>query len=207
MISILENYQEKNREYIDIFYPNGDAAFLADLDGDGTAELVLHEWPGTGDENHDGYPDQVMTYCVYDYQDGAWKLCVEPQVIGSVSFAGSTGHSFLSYKHGQPILATYEWRAPHGTGWFPGEVDYDTITLYNQAYRPMETFEVKTTVAEEGGQIVFLLTYKINGTNVSREQFIQTLSEYQGMEFDEESGYVDTTGPGLTVEELIAGLC
>lgn len=205
-ISILENYQEEYGEYIDDYYPDGNAAILADLDGDGTEELVLNEWPCTGDEDHDGYPDQVMTYCVYDYQDSEWKLCVEPQVIGSVSFAGSAGHSFLVYKDGQPVLATYEWRAPYGTGWFPGEVDYDTVTLYDQAYRPMETFEIKTTMAGDYGNIEFILTYKVNETNVSRDQFAQRLSKYQGMELDEESGYVDTTGSGLTVEELLAKL-
>ena len=189
LISILEDYQSKYGDsYFESFYCNGDAAFLADLDGDGTDELVLNEWTD-GDEDHDGYPDEVIVYRVYDYQDGAWRLCKESDAIGSASFPGSSGQTHYVYKDGKAILAVREWRSPYGTSGGPGLDETATVTLYDNITQDPDIIEVKTVKVgyfdDDNNPVMtdVIRTYKINDIAASYEQFIQKLSEYDGISY------------------------
>lgn len=197
LISLLEGYQSKYGDsYFESFYCNGDAAFLADLDGDGTDELVLNEWVD-GDEDHDGYPDEVIIYCVYDYQDGAWQLCKESDAIGSVSFPGNSGQTHCVYKDGKAILAVREWRSPYGTSGGPGLDETATVTFYDNITQEIDIIEVKTVKVgyydDDNTPIMtdVIRTYKINDIAASYDQFIRKLSEYEGISYilDEDDGY------------------
>ena len=197
LISLLEDYQSRYGDsYFDSYYYNGDAAFLADLDGDGTDELVLNEW-ADGDEDHDGYPDEVMIYCVYDYQDGAWQLCKESEAIGSVSFPGSSGQTHCVYKDGKAVLAVKEWRSPYGTSGGPGLDETATVTFYDNITQEMAIVEVKTVKVgyfdDDYNPIMtdVIRTYKIDGIAASYDQFIRKLSEYDGISYilEGNSGY------------------
>ena len=189
LISLLEDYQSKYGDsYVESFYRNGDAAFLADLDGDGTDELVLNEWVD-GDEDHDGYPDEVVIYCVYDYQDGAWQLCKESDAIGSVSFPGNSGQTHCVYKDGKAILAVREWRSPYGTSGGPGLDETATVTFYDNITQEIDIIEVKTVKVgyydDDNTPIMtdVIRTYKINDIAASYDQFIRKLSEYEGISY------------------------
>lgn len=189
LISLLEGYQSKYGDsYFESFYCNGDAAFLADLDGDGTDELVLNEWVD-GDEDHDGYPDEVIIYCVYDYQDGAWQLCKESDAIGSVSFPGNSGQTHCVYKDGKAILAVREWRSPYGTSGGPGLDETATVTFYDNITQEIDIIEVKTVKVgyydDDNTPIMtdVIRTYKINDIAASYDQFIRKFSEYEGISY------------------------
>lgn len=184
LISILEDYQaEYGDEVADEYrrYPNGDAAFLADLDGDGADELVLNKWHDLGDESHDGSSGRVVTYYVYQYQNGAWRLCEEPPVIGSAGFAGWT---HWVYRDGKALLAVLELESDDESGL----EETQTVTLYNNITQQAETFAVtsfKTGFYDAYHPITteMTITYTINGESVTHDQFVQTLSAYEGISY------------------------
>lgn len=218
LISILADYQsEYGEEFGDGYglYSDGDAAFLADLDGDGTDELVLNKWHESGDEDHDGFPDQVITYCVFDYQNGTWRLRKESKAIGSVSFAGSSGRTHCVYKDGKAVLAVLEWRSPYGTGGGPGQEETQTLTLYNNITQQIATFAVTTANVgyydDDRYPITtdMAITYKVNGARVSYDQFVQKLSAYEGITYHlgSEGAYLSFDNwSGLMPSDLIREL-
>lgn len=184
LISILEDYQaEYGDEVADEYrrYPNGDAAFLADLDGDGADELVLNKWHDLDDEDHDGSSGRVITYYVYQYQNGAWRLCEEPPVIGSAGFAGWT---HWVYKDGTAILAVLESESDDESGL----EETQTVTLYDNITQQAETFAVtsfKTGLYDAYHPVTteMTITYTINGESVTYDQFVQSLSAYEGISY------------------------
>ena len=208
LITILENYQSECETFIEWYYCDGGAAVLADFDGDGIDELLLNR-EGSDDLDDDGYPDTVMECCVYDYRNGAWTICWGPETVGSVSFPGYYGGGRAAHKDGKTVLAVVKDMQPYGTGWEIGNLFIYTTTFYDSTYHILDTFEERYTYVGEMENPEVLAEYKINGESVTLDQFSQSISEYEEIQYtkdDSGNGYFHFSKPKETVEELIRQL-
>ena len=72
----------------------------------------------------------------------------------------------------------------------------------------MDIFEAISTEVGDMDNCEILTVYNENGKEVTYEQFVQSISEYEGIQFVKSTagGYFDLSGPELTVEDIIRQL-
>lgn len=209
LISFLMNYEREYGELFDDYFtydgePSFSPAILEDVDADGEKELILHTFPCVEYEEDSLYGSQVEQYAVYGYNGGEWALEKAPQVVGSLSYAGFSGHAGVLHKDGKPILYTHEWKAPYGTSEGPGVEFTYLITVYDSKYTVAESFAVIKSWEGDIDEWPYkeIVEYEINGMQVSYEKFIETISKYDGIHWDEVNCF-DFDTDAVTVDTLL----
>ena len=167
--------------------PSFSPAILEDVDADGEKELILHTFPCVEYDEDSVYGSQVEQYAVYGYHDGEWTIEKEPQVIGSISYQGFSGHAGVLQKDGKTLLYTHEWKSPYGSEPCPGVEFTYLVTIYDSKYSAAESFAViKSWEGEfDAGPYKEIVEYEVNGRQVSFNKFIETISRYDGIHWDE----------------------
>lgn len=213
LISFLTDYEKEYGDLLESYFtfdgtPSFSPAILEDVDADGEKELILHTFPFAGYDEDSVYGPQVEQYAVYGYHGDEWTIEKEPQVIGSISYPGFSGHAGVLQKDGKPLLYTHEWKAPYGTSEGPGVEFTYLITVYDSKYSVDATFAVIKRWEGELDESPYkeIVEYEINGKQVSFEKFIDTISTYDGIYWDVEYNWFDFDTDVVTVDSLIGQL-
>lgn len=210
IISFLMDYEREYGELLDNYFtydgePIFSPAILEDIDADGEKELILHTFPCVEYDEDSLYGSQVEQYAVYGYNGGEWGLEKAPQVVGSLSYAGFSGHAGVLHKDGKPILYTHEWKAPYGTDQCPGVEFTYLVTTYDSKYSVAESFAVIKSWEGEFNVLPYkeVVEYEVNGKRVSYRDFSNAISQYNGIRFDKESNSFAFDTKVMTVQSLI----
>lgn len=200
VIPHLETYQKRAE---DDYILRERPVILADFDDDGLQELLLHDW---GEVSYtDEFGDMAIWYTIHDYRNGQWIIGKGTEKIESMSFAAPQGSVGVVYKDNKAYLYKIKWEAPYGTDQSEGCEEITTVTIYDSKYLPRKKFRVNITWTGDffGSDYKEHQEYSVNAKKVSYNQFVEELSEYDGLEYNKTSGDFEYTKELPTVAELI----